>query len=139
MASQFDPMTDRDARSIRQSPYLVEALFLLTILATATAVFMSLFSLAVRRGDESARLDDATHIAMSVAERFCADPTAVAEEFAEEGYLVRCTVEGEATDAGVLYRATIEVFDDGTRAMAVYDAAEPLVSVDTARYVSGGA
>ena len=129
MMSTPSPLSSstRRAEPARESAYLIEALLLLTILATALAVFMSIFSLASRRGNESAMLDAATYAASNVAERFSADPTAAQQEYDEDGYRVTCDVEPSPSRAGTLYRATITVWSD---------AGEELYSISTARYVS---
>lgn len=123
------PLTSSEhpAQPAHESAYLIEALFLLTILATAIAVFMSLFSLAAKRGNESAELGAATYAAANVAERFCADPTSAQAEYDEDGYRVTCDVVPEATDAGTLYRATVTVWSA---------TGDPIYDLSTARYVS---
>ncbi|MBQ9006590.1 MAG: hypothetical protein IJ092_09480 [Atopobiaceae bacterium] len=124
------PLTSssHQAQPAHESGYLIEALFLLTILATAIAVFMSIFSLAARRGNESAALDAATHAAANVAERFSADPTSAQAEYDEDGYRVTCDITPEQTEAGTLYRAKVTVWADS---------GEELYAISTARYVSG--
>ncbi len=125
--STTDFGSKRDAHNAHQSAYLIEALLLLTILATAIAVFTSLFALAMRRGNESVELDRATHLATNVAERFVADPVGVLEEYEEDGYRITCDVIPERTDSGVFYRAAITVWTDAN---------ESLYTIETARYVS---
>lgn len=115
------------AQPAHESAYLIEALFLFTILATAIAVFMSIFSLAAKRGNESAALDAATLAATNVAERFSADPAAALAEYDEDGYRVTCEVSPSSTDAGTLYRATVTVWSAS---------GEELYALTTARYVS---
>lgn len=107
--------------------YLIEALFLLAILATAIALFMSLFAAASHRGYESADLDGATRAACTVAERFEADPAAAQAEVLEDGYRVICDVVPENTKAGTFYRASITVYSE---------AGEELYALSAARYVS---
>lgn len=137
MATSFEGGESHETHGAHESAYLIEALFLLTILATAIAVFMSLFSLAVRRGNESVALDDATHLATNVAERFSADPTGVPEELHEEGYMVSCEVVPEQTAAGTLYRATISVWYDDANDGQLDSGAEPIYALEASRYVSG--
>ena len=111
-----------------QSAYLIEALLLLTILACAIAVFMSLFSLALRRGDQSVELDRAIQVATDTAERFVADPAHAQSEYEEDGYRISCDVIPEVTESGTMYRATITVWTDSN---------ESIYSLIASRYESG--
>lgn len=111
----------------QRKSFLAEALILLTVLMTAIAIFMSLFSSGERMGIESVQLDHAVLLATSEAERFSADPSSVGEPREEDGLVVVARVTPKETSAGTLYQATIVVTREGAE----------LYRLSTARYVSG--
>ncbi|MBR2682491.1 MAG: hypothetical protein IKE22_04395 [Atopobiaceae bacterium] len=127
MSHEYGNRSQHVTTVVYRGSYLVEALFLLAILATAIAIFMSLFAAASRRGNESANLDGATRAACTVAERFEANPAAAQAEVLEDGYRVTCDVVPENTKAGTFYRASITVYSE---------AGEELYALSAARYVS---
>lgn len=94
--------------------FIMEALILLLFLAACLAIFMELFGTANERGVQNVRYEQAVILAANEAERFAADPAALAEGAAAEadGLQVSVTVTPEPTAAGVLYRADIAVADE---------------------------
>ena len=145
--------------------FIVEALLLLVFLTGSLAVLMNLNAEADRIGRSSANLMNALVMASNSAEEFAADPVAVraaqsldagqtdANVRYENGLVLVRDVTAEATGAGVMYRATITVWNEADVASvttpdageARYEvtladpAAEAVYQVETSAYVSGGA
>lgn len=143
--------------------FIVEALLLLVFLTGSLAVLMNLNAESDRIGRESAHLMNALVMASNSAEEFAADPAAMtgaqtldAEDtdanLRYEGDLVLVRdVTAEPTEAGVMYRAVITVWDqDAVSSISapnadaasyevtlVDEGAEPIYQVETAAYVSG--
>lgn len=146
--------------------FLVEAMLLLVFIMVSLAVFTQLFAASAERANASRSLTDAVSVATSVAERFCADPTSVEGEYAEDDLQVVCQVTSEKRAGGVMYYATINVYgadastvaataskttgadaaDSGDAEIASSDlvaappavpTVEPLYSVQTAKFESG--
>lgn len=109
--------------------FLVESMLLLVFLAVAMAMFLQLFGLALARAGEGEDLSRAAAVASSAAERFAADPSQSEGSYEDDGMIVRCEVNEEAEDSGVLYTAVIRVYDA--------EASEPCYAISTTRYVSG--
>lgn len=122
----------RASGSGRTRAFIIEALLLTAVLAFCLAVLMSAFGRAIGASQQADELVRASAVAQSVAERFAADPEAVAAAGAawdEDGFLVACAVGSTQQEGGTFWSASISVTDDG---------ADPLVSIETARFVAGG-
>lgn len=145
--------------------FIVEALLLLVFLTGSLAVLMNLNAEADRIGRSSANLMNALVLASNSAEEFAADPGAVVAAQSldagqtdanlryENGLVLVRDVTAEATGAGVMYRATITVWNEDDVAEvrtpdaneARYEvtladpAAEAVYQVETSAYVSGDA
>lgn len=112
-------------------PHLGDAvLFLGMVVVLAT--FLRLVSFAMAQSERGRVLARATAMATTLAEEFAASPSGSRRELEDpEARLVaRCDVTQEATGGGVLYRATVEVTEQGGEA--------PVYEVSTARYVRDG-
>lgn len=106
--------------------FIVEALLLLVFLAGSLAVLMELNADAHEAGQQSAELVNALTLASNAAEEFAADPVGAALTPASsagdgtedasvvraEGLVLVREVLPEAQEAGVLYRATITVWNE---------------------------
>ena len=115
--------------------FLVESMLLLVLLAVSMCVFVQVFGLSVQRSYEGEGLSRAIAAAESEAERFANDPASADGSADVGGMRVVCAVEEERQPHGILYRATIRVFDS----MGAVDAdsgQEPVYEVATAKYVS---
>lgn len=135
--------------------FLVEALVLLAFLAASLAVLFSLFASARAEADRAARLSEPVAIAQNAAEgiaaadSFSADavPATQVVTGAQTGttYELAIELEPRATGAGTLWHATITVCDADASASATdaahsaagaaYADAEPLYTLETARYL----
>lgn len=142
--------------------FIVEALLLLVFLAGSLAVLMQLNADAHEAGQESAALLEAITLASNAAEEFAADPAAAAlgpassvgDGIADpnlvwaDGLVLVREVNPEEREAGVLYHATITVWNErdvadlgGTaselaQGLALRDRATvPVYRVETAAYV----
>lgn len=143
--------------------FLVEALVLLAFLAMSLAVLITLFVNARLESAGGERLAQAVHLAQNAAEEFAANPTdAEALAIEQDGLAVTAQLSYEPHESGTLVRAVITVAeqggeaevvaageaaagDDGADAVSAADAgdtdaapaAEPLYTLETARYVPG--
>ena len=117
--------------------FLVEALLLLVFLAASLAVFAQLFSAAAGKTAESDQLSRAVAAADNVAEQFAANPQAVSAVNEIDDLVVVCDVVDEPRDGGVLYKATITVYERSTaEATGSVSTGDSVFSVSTARYES---
>ena len=138
--------------------FLVEALVLLAFLVMSLAVLITLFVNARLESAGGARLAQAVHLAQNAAEEFAANPTdAEALAIVQDGLAVSAQLTYEPHESGILVRAVIAVTEqsgeagaaagadagDGAGAEgspaadAASAAAEPLYTLETARYVPG--
>lgn len=132
---------EKDRRSWHGAAFSLEALLLLFFLVVSVTVLVQLFSTTYLRGQQAAALTPAITLASNEAEIFATEwrPSNNTEFFAlRDGalvavsenepheYVVTRLVDSEKTQAGTLYRATIEV---ARKDSIVY-------SLDTARYTS---
>ena len=114
--------------------FIVESVLLLVFLAGSLAILTQVFSSSLNRSVESRTLDAATIAATSIAEHFTANPTDVEEETVLGDLRIVCSVADEPREGGTMYHATIDVYDT-TGAHG----AQPVYSIATSRYESGGA
>ena len=125
---------DRKALTHMRTPwssvaFIVESILLLLFLVASLAVLTKIFSASLNHSVESRTLDAATIAATSIAEHFAADPTGVNEETQLGDLRIVCSVEGEQHASGVLYHATIDVFDTSASGSN-----EPVYTLTTASY-----
>lgn len=106
--------------------FIVEVLLLFAFLIAALAVITQVFVASVSEAAQARDLERAISAASNSAERFSADPLAGDSSFSQDGLTVVCDVQPESTSTGVLYHATITVYNDNG----------PFYSIETARYVS---
>lgn len=99
------------SRSWHGTAFLVEALVLLLFLVASLGIFMQAFARARATGAQATQLESAVALASDMAERFCADPTAVSEPVEEDGLVAICDVEAPAAGEAAPLRATITVTD----------------------------
>ncbi len=112
--------------------FIIESILLLVFLVGSLAILTQLFSASLNRSVEGRTLDAATIAATSIAEHFAADPTGVNEETQLGDLRIVCSVEGEQRAGGVLYHATIDVFDTSASG-----GNEPVYTLATASYEEG--
>lgn len=144
--------------------FLVEALVLLAFLVMSLAVLITLFVNARLESAGGARLAQAVHLAQNAAEEFAANPTdAEALAIVQDGLAVSARLSYEPHESGTLVRAVITVTEQSEEAAADGEAAtgagagagngagaegapaadaasaaaEPLYTLETARYVPG--
>ena len=110
--------------------FLIEALVVLAFLMGCLAVFVQLFSSAQLEGLSANRLSQAVVAATNRAEEFSANPTNASGAKTEDDLRVDCEVREERRNAGILYHATISVYDERK-------GDEEVFTLETARYVSG--
>ena len=108
--------------------FIVESLLLLVFLIGSLAIFTQMFAVAAEQAAEGGTLSAAVAAAGNTAERFAADPTDIATEAHEGDLRIVSDVTSEARAGGMLYHATISVFDA--------NGSEPVYTVTTSRYVS---
>ena len=109
--------------------FIVESMLLLVFLVGSLAVLTRLFALSLNRSVESRTLDAANIAATSIAEHFAADPAGVQETVQLGDLTVRCDVVERERKAGVLYEATISVYEA--------DGDKPVYELETSRYEGG--
>lgn len=120
------------------SAFIVEALLLLVFLMASLAIFTQLFALSAEQSAESDKLSQAVATASTVAERFSADPMSIEATEAVNGLVVQCDTSSETRDSGVMYKATISVYErDGAAVSETTPKGDALYTITTARYVSG--
>lgn len=112
--------------------FIIESILLLVFLIGSLAILTQLFSASLNRSVEGRTLDAATIAATSIAEHFAADPTGVNEETQLGDLRIVCSVEEEQRAGGVLYHATIDVFDT-----SVSGSNDPVYTLATASYETG--
>lgn len=112
--------------------FIVESILLLVFLVASLAVLTKVFSASLTRSVESRTLDAATMAATSIAEHFAADPTDVDERTQLGDLLVMCNVDEDKRTGGVMYHATIVVYDTGSDSTG-----EPVYELTTSCYESG--
>lgn len=139
--------------------FLVEALVLLAFLVMSLAVILTLFVNARLESAGGERLAQSVHLAQNAAEEFAANPTdAEALAIVQDGLAVSARLSYEPHESGTLVRAVITVAEQNGEADAAGDgadagdgagaegspaadaasaAAEPLYTLETARYVPG--
>ncbi len=144
--------------------FLVEALVLLAFLVMSLAVLLTLFVNARLESAGGERLAQAVHLAQNAAEEFAANPTdAEALAIVQDGLAVSAQLTYEPHESGTLVRAVITVTEQSGEAGAAAGAdagggadagdgagaegspaadaagaaAEPLYTLETARYVPG--
>lgn len=145
--------------------FLVEALVLLAFLVMSLAVLLALFVNARLESAGGERLAQAVHLAQNAAEEFAANPTdAEALAIVQDGLAVSAQLSYESHESGTLVRAVIAVTEQSGEADAAAGAdaagggadagdgagaegspaadaagaaAEPLYTLETARYVPG--
>ena len=91
--------------------FLVEAMLLLLFIMASLAILTSMFAESAERSVQSRSLTEAVALATSAAERFSADPSSVAANEVEGGYIVTCDVAKEPRPGGTMYRATVRVYE----------------------------
>lgn len=132
----FDLTTQRTRRPGRPlwsgAAFIVEALLLLVFLIASLAIFTQLFAASAEKSIEADELSRAVAAASSVAERFAADPSAVAETNQADDLTVTCDITKTPRANGMLYEATISVYDDAQQPGDV----NALYTITTARYES---
>lgn len=109
--------------------FIIESMLLVVFLIASLSVFTQLFSSAVNNAEHSRSITAAVALASNSAERFAADPEEEAGETVSGNMRVVCDVTSEDRPAGTLYHATISVYNGPV--------AEPVYTIQTARYVSG--
>lgn len=120
------------------SAFIVEALLLLVLLMASFAIFTQLFALSAEQSTESDKLSQAVSTASTVAERFSANPTSVETTELVNDLVVQCDTSSEARDSGVLYKATISVYErDNASTSEIAPKGDALYTITTARYLSG--
>lgn len=128
----FELPTHRPVTSTRpgwaSGAFIVESLLLLVFLVGSLAIFTQMFAASAEQASQGGTLSAAVAAAGNTAERFAADPESITTEAHEGDLRVVSNVTQEPRDGGVLYRATISVFDANN--------AEPVYTVTTSRYVS---
>ena len=128
----FELPTHRPATSARpgwaSGAFIVESLLLLVFLIGSLAVFTQMFAAAAEQASQGGTLSAAVAAASNTAEQFAADPASVEPEAQAGDLRVVSDVTQDIRDGGVLYHATISVFDANN--------AEPVYTVTTSRYVS---
>ena len=110
--------------------FLIEALVILAFLVACMAVFTKLFAAAQLEGLAATHTSQAVICATNRAEQFSANPTNTDEVVTETGLRTVCEVEEIQRGAGVLYNATIIVYDESAQGAEIY-------RLETSRYVSG--
>lgn len=110
--------------------FIVESLVMLVFLVASLAIVTQLLAASADRASQSQHLEQAVIAAANTAEQFSADPTGVAaQSSSSNGLTTACAVTPTRTSSGTLYSAAISV-SDGTGV---------IYTLQTSRYVSGGA
>ena len=110
--------------------FLIEALVILAFLVACIAVFTKLFAAAQLEGLAATHTSQAVIAATNRAEQFSANPTDTSEVVTADGLRTVCEVDQIQHGAGVLYNATIIVYDESAQGAEIY-------RLETSRYVSG--
>lgn len=110
--------------------FLIEALVILAFLMACMAVFTKLFAAAQLEGLAATHTSQAVIAATNRAEQFSANPTDTSEVVTANGLRTVCEVDQIQHGAGVLYNATIIVYDESAQGAEIY-------RLETSRYVSG--
>ena len=100
-------------------------------LVASFAVLTQTFAAALNTSVESRTRDAATIAAGSIAERFSANPAAVAERTELGDLLVTCDVVDEPRSDGMMHHATISVYDKNASGKS-----DPIYTLQSARYES---
>lgn len=121
--------TSDRSRSVSKtrSTFLVEALLLLACVIILLAVTVVLFAFASQTSTKAQRMQESADIAQNAAEQFAANPAKMPVALDAGDYMVRCDIDEEETETGLLYNANVIV---------TYDA-EEMCSLQVSKYVPG--
>lgn len=95
-----------------RSTFMVEALLLLTCVIILLAVIIALFAFASETSTKAQRMQESADIAQNAAEQFASNPAGMPDVLSVGDYMVRCDVDKEETEVGVLYDARVIVSYD---------------------------
>lgn len=110
-----------------RSTFMVEALLLLACVIILLAVTVVLFAFASENATKAQRIQESADIAQNAAEQFAADPAQMPVALDVDNYRVRCDIDEEETESGLLYNANIIVIHDD----------EEMCSLRVSKYVFG--
>lgn len=110
-----------------RSTFMVEALLLLACVIILLAVTVVLFAFANQTSTKAQRMQESADIAQNAAEQFAANPAGMPVALDAGDYMVRCDIDEEETESGLLYNANVIV---------TYDA-EEMCSLQVSKYVPG--
>ena len=133
LASRSAALRKRQASRTR-STFMVEALLLLAFVLILLAITVSLFAFASETSTNAQRMQEAADIAQNTAEEFISDPEAMPDAQTVGDYIVRCDIDREKTDAGVMYDARVTVIrgieEVCTLSVSKYESAREGASVE---------
>ena len=136
MKPLFRSSEQKQAHSRSGIAFIIEMLVLLVLVAGCLSVLIEAFAFAHQQGEENNTTVEAVHLAANTAERFSADPSSVPEVEVVDDLAIHTSIERELQVTGVLYKATIEVYDADDRDAGA--GSKPYYGLETARYVKFG-
>lgn len=103
--------TSDRSRSVTKmrSTFMVEALLLLACVIILLAVTITLFAFASETSTKAQRIQESADIAQNSAEQFAANPAGMPELQEVGDYTVRCDIDREETEWGLLFNANVIV------------------------------
>lgn len=110
-----------------RSTFMVEALLLLACVIILLAVTITLFAFASETSTKAQRIQESADIAQNSAEQFAANPAGMPEILEVGDYTVRCDVDREETESGLLYNANV----------IVMYGVEDMCSLEVSKYMPG--
>lgn len=106
---------------------MAEALLLLACVIILLAVTITLFAFASETSTKAQRIQESADIAQNSAEQFAANPAGMPEVLEVGDYTVRCDVDREETESGLLYNANV----------IVMYGVEDMCSLEVSKYMPG--
>jgi Tfp pilus assembly protein PilV len=134
MKQIFRPTSQQKPHAQSGIAFVIEMLIILFLVASCLAVLVNMFAYAHQKGVENSNTVTAIHLASNAAEEFAHNPAAVPSQQEVDGMYIYTTVTQDQQSTGVLYHATIEVYD----AKGASQDGQPYYTIETARYMKAG-